>query len=98
MTGPQGCPAKALEATLSAARAVFRRLLRREPEERHASALTLRDDLARALQAQGRYGARQAARELQVALREAGHALAAQEEGARPWRQEDFITTAPGPA
>ncbi|MBN9685899.1 MULTISPECIES: protein kinase domain-containing protein [unclassified Corallococcus] len=79
-------------------RAVFRKLLRRNPVERHMSALTLQDDLTKVLRARGSYTARMAAQEIQAALRGAGQAMAEDEEGPRSLRHQDFITTEPSPA
>ncbi|WIG93801.1 serine/threonine-protein kinase [Myxococcus sp. SDU36] len=79
-------------------RAIFHKLLRRAPSERYASALTLHDDLTQALRTHGTYNARAATQEIQAALREAGQALAGEEEGARCVPHEDAITTEPAPA
>ncbi|AEI64022.1 serine/threonine-protein kinase [Corallococcus macrosporus] len=79
-------------------RAIFHKLLRRAPSERYASALTLQDDLTQALRTYGSYTARTATREIQLALREAGEALAGEEEGAWGAPHEDAITTEPSPA
>jgi hypothetical protein len=78
-------------------RAVFRRLLRRAPAERYPSALALQEDLSNVLRERGGYSARHAADEIQAALRRAGKALAADEDGPQSAFCEDNITTEPSP-
>jgi serine/threonine protein kinase len=79
-------------------RAVFRKLLRRNPADRYTSALVLEDELTKALRAHGRYTARMAAREIQAALQGIGRVLAEEQEGARILSPEDYIETGPGTA
>jgi len=78
-------------------RAVFRKLLRRAPAERYPSALALQEDLSNVLRERGGYSARHAADEIQAALRRAGKALAADEDGPQSAFCEDNITTEPSP-
>ncbi|RKH43876.1 serine/threonine protein kinase [Corallococcus interemptor] len=87
----------ATQALSEPTRAVFRKLLRRNPDERHMSALTLQDDLTRVLRARGNYTARMASQEIQSALRGAGQAMAEDEVGPKLLRHQDFITTEPSP-
>jgi len=78
-------------------RAVFRKLLRREPAERYPSALALQEDLSNVLRERGGYSAKNAADEIHAAMRRAGEAQAAEEDGAQSAFCEDTITTEPSP-
>ncbi|WP_164000878.1 serine/threonine protein kinase [Pyxidicoccus caerfyrddinensis] len=79
-------------------RAIFRKLLRRNPAERYTSALALQEDLTKVLQARGSYDGTKAAQEIRRALQRAGEALAADEDGAESAFSQDDITTEPAPA
>jgi serine/threonine protein kinase len=78
-------------------RAVFRKLLRRAPAERYPSALALQEDLSSVLRQRGGYSAKNAADEIQAAMRRAGEARADEEDGAMSAFCEDTITTEPSP-
>jgi len=78
-------------------RAVFRKLLRREPEERYPSAMALQEDLSNVLRGRCGYTAKNAADAIQAALRRAGEAMAGDEDGAQSAFCEDDITTEPTP-
>jgi serine/threonine protein kinase len=77
-------------------RAVLRRLLRRDPAARYPSALALQEDLSTVLRERGGYGATHAAAEMQAALKRAGKALAAEEDGARSAFCPDEVSTESG--
>lgn len=79
-------------------RALFRRLLRRNPADRYTSACILQDELMKALRTHGRYTTRMAAREIQAALHGVGRALAEEEEGTRLLSAADYIETRSGTA
>ncbi|MFP2934064.1 serine/threonine protein kinase [Pyxidicoccus sp. 3LG] len=78
-------------------RAIFRKLLRREPAERYASALELQEDLSNVLRERGGYSAKNAADAIQAALRRAGEAMADDVDGAQSAFCQDHITTEPTP-
>ncbi|QSQ23733.1 hypothetical protein JY651_01735 [Pyxidicoccus parkwayensis] len=79
-------------------RAIFRKLLQRNPAERYASALALQEDMTKVLQERGNYDGTKAAQEIRRALQRAGEALAADEDGAESAFSQDDITTEPAPA
>ncbi|MBZ4413731.1 serine/threonine-protein kinase [Myxococcus faecalis] len=79
-------------------RAVFRKLLGRDPAERYPSALELQEGLSNVLRERGGYSAKNAADAIQAALRRAGEAMARDEDGARSAFCQDDITTEPTPA
>jgi hypothetical protein len=78
-------------------RTVFRKLLRRESAERYPSALALQEALSSVLRDRGGYSAKNAADEIQAAMRRAGEARADEEDGAQSAFCMDSITTEPSP-
>jgi len=72
-------------------------VLVRVPAERYPSALELQEDLSNVLRQRSGYNAKHAADEIQAALRRAGRALAADEDGPQSAFCEDNITTEPSP-
>ncbi|MBZ4414991.1 protein kinase [Myxococcus sp. RHSTA-1-4] len=89
--------AKAAENLSEPVRALFLKLLRRNPAERFASAAEAEDRMRKLLHERDDYGHARAAAELQAALEEAGEALAAEEYGARRVLHPDDISTEPSP-
>jgi serine/threonine protein kinase len=78
-------------------RAIFRKLLQRNPAERYTSASALQEDMTKALRERGNYDGAKAAQEIRRALQRAGEAFAAEEDGAESAFSQDDITTEPAP-
>jgi len=88
--------AKAAEKLSAPVRAIFLKLLRRNPSERYTSATEVEERMRRLLHDRDNHGHAEAAAELKEVLVEAGEALAANEEqGTRRALHPDDVSTEP---